>query len=118
MNRELSRSLAGLATGSGIAAWLLAWGWAGRGASQGDEEQPLPGRVVIDVDSPERALYRIAIPNLLGASNMGAQGADVIRNDLMLSSLFQVLDSRSFLANLQAEGLGITKTAWSMRRAS
>jgi TolB protein len=113
MNRERSRRLAGLATGIGIAAWLLAWGWAGRGASQGDVEQPLPGRVVIDVDSPERALYRIAIPNLLGGGNVGAQGAEVIRNDLMLSSLFQVLDSRSFLANLEAEGLGITKTAWS-----
>ena len=99
----------------GVAAWLAAWGWAGRGFSQQQPatDQPLPGRVVIDVDSPERALYRIAIPNLLGAGNLGAQGADVIRNDLMLSSLFQVLDARSFLANLEAEGLGITKTPWS-----
>jgi TolB protein len=114
MNRERSRRLASLATGFGIAAWLVAWGWAGRGASQQQgEDQPLPGRVVIDVDAPERALYRIAIPNLLGAGNLGAQGADVIRNDLMLSSLFQVLDSRSFLANLEQEGLGIVKTPWS-----
>lgn len=113
MNRERSRRLAGLATCFGIATWLLAWGWAGRGASQNGEEQPLPGRVVIDVDAPERALYRIAIPNLLGGGNVGAQGADVVRNDLMLSSLFQVLDSRSFLANLEQEGLGINKTAWS-----
>src|SRR3954466_9235876 len=112
MNRHRSRRLAGLATFVGTAAWLLAWGWAGRGASQG-EDQPLPGRIVIDVDSPERALYRIAIPNLLAGSNIGAQGADVIRNDLMLSSLFQVVDSRSFLANLEQEGLGINKTAWS-----
>jgi TolB protein len=113
MKRERSRRLAGLATFVGTAAWLLAWGWAGRGASQQGEEQPLPGRVVIDVDAPERALYRIAIPNLLGGGNLGGQGSDVIRNDLMLSSLFQVLDSRSFLANLEQEGLTINKTAWS-----
>lgn len=114
MNRERSRRLANLATVFGVAAWLLAWGWAGRGSSQTQpEEQPLPGRVVIDVDAPERALYRIAVPNLLGAGNLGAQGSDVIRNDLMLSSLFQVLDSRSFLANLEQEGLGIVKTPWS-----
>src|ERR1700755_1712574 len=112
MNRERSRRLAGLATIVGIAGWLLAWGWAGRGASQQQpgEEAPLPGRGVIDVDAPERALYRIAIPNLLGGGNLGAQGADVIRNDLMLSSLFQVLDSRSFLANLEQEGLSINRT--------
>jgi TolB protein len=113
MKRERSRRLAGLATFVGTAAWLLAWGFAGRGASQQGEEQPLPGRVVIDVDAPERALYRIAIPNLLGGGNLGGQGSDVIRNDLMLSSLFQVLDSRSFLANLEQEGLTINKTAWS-----
>lgn len=112
MNRARSRTLASFAT-FGISAWLVAWVWVGRGASQNGEEAPLPGRVVIDVDSPERALYRIAVPNLLGAGNLGAQGAEVIRNDLTLSSLFQVLDSRSFLANLEAEGLGITKTPWS-----
>jgi TolB protein len=112
MNRARSRTLASFAT-LGISAWLVAWAWVGRGASQAGEEAPLPGRVVIDVDSPERALYRIAIPNLLGVSSLGAQGAEVVRNDLTLSSLFQVLDSRSFLANLEAEGLGITKTPWS-----
>ncbi len=92
-----------------------AWVWPDRGASQGApaKDDPLPTRVVIDVDSPERALYRIAVPNLLGAGNLGAQGADVVRNDLTLSSLFQVLDSRSFLANLEAEGLNIQKAPWS-----
>jgi TolB protein len=114
MNRNRSRTLAGLATLVGTALWLVAWGMAGRGASQdGTGDAPLPGRVVIDVDSPERALYRIAIPNLLGGSNLAAQGAEVVRNDLKLSSLFQVLDSRSFIANLEQEGLGITKTPWS-----
>jgi TolB protein len=82
-------------------------------AAQSKEEAPLPGRVVIDVDSPERALYRIAVPNLLGDGAGAAEGGDVLRGDLTLSSLFQVLDPRSFLANLPAEGLGIEKAPWS-----
>ena len=116
MNRSRTRTLAFWYC-LGVTAWLVAfgWSWPKRGVSQetGTADQPLPGRVVIDVDSPERALYRIAIPNLLGSGPLNSQGADVLRNDLTLSSLFQVLDSRSFLANLEAEGLGITPTPWS-----
>ncbi|HEY2733668.1 MAG TPA: hypothetical protein VGI70_06765, partial [Polyangiales bacterium] len=82
-------------------------------AQQSDEEAPLPGRVVIDVDSPDRALYRIAVPNLLGGGAAAAEGGETLRGDLTLSSLFQVLDPKSFLANLEAEGLGIQKPAWS-----
>jgi len=61
-----------------------------------DDDQPLPGRMVIDVDSPERALYRIAVPNLLGGGTAATEGGDTLRNDLTLCSLFQVLDPRSF----------------------
>ncbi len=75
------------------------------------QEEALPTRVVIDVDNPERALYRIAVPDLIG--NTSENGAAVIRNDLKLSSLFQVLDNRSFIADLNAEGLNITTNAWS-----
>ena len=78
-----------------------------------EDEPPLPERrVVINVDSAERALYRIAIPNLLEGGQLGGQAADVIRNDLRLISLFEIVDSRSFIANLQAEGLGVVKNAW------
>ena len=75
------------------------------------EEEPLPeGVPVIEVDAPERALYKIAIPNLRGSG--GAPAAEVIRNDLRLVSLFDVLDARSFVANLESEGLGITPGSW------
>lgn len=77
-----------------------------------DSEPPLPTRVVINVDSAERALYRIAIPNLLGVGQLGAQAADVLRNDLQLVGLFEMVDGRSFIANLEQEGLGIKKSAW------
>jgi TolB protein len=89
--------------------------WPNRGASQagGTQDQPLPTRVVIDVDNPEKDLYRVAVPNLLGNAGLGTLGAEVLRNDLRLVSLFAVLDPRSFIANLQQEGLGITKAPWS-----
>ena len=77
-------------------------------------EEALPERtVVIDVDSPERSLYRIAVPNLRGGGDLGPQGADVLRNDFRLVSLFDVLDARSFVADLEQEGLSINPGAWS-----
>lgn len=81
--------------------------------TQSQQEESLPERVaVIDVDSPERSLYRIAVPNLRGEGSLGPQGAEVLRNDFRLVSLFEVLDSRSFVADLDAEGLGITPDSW------
>lgn len=78
------------------------------------ERETLPGRIaVIDVDSPERALYRIAIPNLRGDAALGPAGAETVRNDLRLVSLFEVLDSRAFVADLEAEGLSVVPAAWS-----
>ena len=74
------------------------------------EELP-PNTVVIDVDAPERALYRIAVPAVSGDA-IGAEGAEVMRNDFRLISLFDVLDPRGFVADLSAEGLGITTSSW------
>lgn len=94
------------------AIYLFAGGLA-LAQTEDSDEPPLPTRVVINVDSAERALYRIAIPSLLGGGTLGNQAAEVIRNDLRLVSLFQVLDSRSFIADAEKEGLGITKAPWS-----
>ena len=77
-------------------------------------EEALPERIaVIDVDSPERSLYRIAVPNVRGEASMGPQAAEVLRNDFRLVSLFEVLDARSFVADLDAEGVSIVPAAWS-----
>lgn len=77
-------------------------------------EQVLPTRsVVIDVDAPEQSLYRIAVPNLLGDATLGGSSADVLRNDFRLVSLFDVLDARSFVADLNAERLNVVLTSWS-----
>lgn len=113
MNRTRTSSLSLIATLLALGTWGLLLLSPSVSSSQGApaSDQPLPTHVVIDVDAPERALYRIAVPDLLGSAS--ADGAAVIRNDLKLSSLFQVLDPRSFIANAQAEGLGITKAPWS-----
>lgn len=83
------------------------------GHSQQQNDDPLPERgAVVEIDSPERSLYKIAVPNLRGSS-MGPAGAEVLRNDFNLVSLFQVLDARSFIANLDQEGLNMVPSAWS-----
>jgi TolB protein len=106
-----TRSLASIA--SVLLLAVVAWPVSSQEAPR-REEEALPARtVVIDVDSPERSLYRIAVPNLLGDGTMGPQGAEVMRNDFRLVSLFEVLDARSFLANLESEGLNIMPSAWS-----
>jgi TolB protein len=92
---------------------LLAATGVGHSQRKGSDEPPLPERsVVIDVDSPERALYRIAVPNLLGPGSLGPQAAAVLRNDFTLVSLFDVLETRSFIADVEKEGLGVSKDAW------
>ncbi len=104
-----------LATALGCAALVGALAWPA--FSQEGEPQPaeeaLPAQtVVIDVDSPDCSLYRIAVPNVMGPENMGSEGAEVMRNDFRLVSLFEVLNARSFVANLESEGLGIAPDAW------
>ncbi len=107
-------SAALLGIGFALLGWLTCPNLGLSQSSNDDEEPPLPTRVVIDVDAPERALYRIAVPDLLPGKGLAIEGAEVVRNDLKLSSLFNVLDPRSFIADLAAEGLSISEPAWSV----
>ncbi|MBN2529261.1 MAG: PD40 domain-containing protein [Deltaproteobacteria bacterium] len=59
-----------------------------------------------------RDLYSIAVPMPLGMATVAKEVKEVQENDFTLSSLFKVLDSRSFLADLNAEGMGIDKDPW------
>ncbi|MBX3272722.1 MAG: PD40 domain-containing protein [Sandaracinaceae bacterium] len=114
MNRK-HLSLAAAFTAVALVAAAFAFPVVGQDGSppMSTTEQALPERVaVIDVDSPERSLYRIAVPNLRGEASLGPQGAGVLRNDFRLISLFEVLDARSFVADLDAEGLGISPGSW------
>ena len=83
--------------------------------SQGNraEEPDLPSSgVVIDIDAPDHALYKIAVPNLRGSDALGPQAASVVRNDLHLSSLFELLDTSRFRGDLEQEGLNIRRGPW------
>ena len=97
-----------------IAAALAIPAVGQQGGAGASNDEPLPERIaVIDVDSPERALYRIAVPNLRGDASLGGSGAETMRNDFRLVSLFEVLDARSFVADLNTEGLSVVPSAWS-----
>ena len=98
----------------GLFVVALSFPATGQDGNRSSQEEALPERVaVIDVDSPDRALYRIAVPNVLGDASLGPAGAEVLRNDFRLVSLFEVLDARSFVANVEQEGLSIAPQAWS-----
>lgn len=108
------RRLSSIAAALGVSALVGALAWPAfsqEGRPQQREEALPEHTVVIDVDSPERSLYRIAVPNLIAEGEM-AQSAEVMRNDFRLVSLFEVLDTRSFVANLQSEGLNVAPAAW------
>lgn len=55
------------------------------------QDQPLPTRgTVIDVSAPTRSLYKIGVPTFVG-QNDPAASVEVLRNDLRLSGLFDVV---------------------------
>ncbi len=71
---------------------------------------PNVGDLTITLQGLETRLLPVAIPALRGISGDGIAG--VISNDLRLSSLFRVLDPRSFTADLDAEGTNINAPSW------
>jgi len=107
----LTRSLMIVSAVSVLCAAALPFGARPAAGQVKKEEAPLPGQTpIIDVSSPESALYRIAVPDLMGGS-LGAQGGGVLRNDFALVSLFKVLDPASFVA-APTEGMSVTPASW------
>ena len=69
--------------------------------------------VVIDVSGAKRGDYPIAIPLAVDSDGGAAQEAmDVASFDMSVAGFFKVLDPKSFLADLKAEGLGIDPPKW------
>ena len=82
-----------------------------------DKEEALPiisenAPLEVEIWGGIRDLYSIAVPKPLGVANVATEVKDIQENDFRLSSLFKVLDSRSFLADLNAEGMSIDKDPW------
>lgn len=74
---------------------------------------PTGGAVTqVVVSGGNRALFKIALPPLLGDADVSKSIVETETRDFTISSLFQVLDPQSFTANLAAEGTGIEPTSW------
>jgi TolB protein len=88
----------------------------GGGAAPADSSLPSAsgnGAVTtVVVQGGSRSLFKIAVTAPLGDSAMASQVVDTSTRDFTLSSMFQVLDPKSFTANLAQEGAGIEPASW------
>ena len=75
-------------------------------AQQADE------MVRFKITNPGQALYKVAIPRVLGDAQTAAVMTEVVSGDLALSGFFKVLDPASFVADLAKEDLGIAADSW------
>lgn len=65
------------------------------------------------VQNQSRSLFKIAVtPPIGGDAVLAQQCVDTSTRDFTLSSLFQVLDPKSFTANLASEGSSIEPSSW------
>ncbi len=74
---------------------------------------PTGGAVTqVFVSGGNRALFKIALPPIVGDTDTSKTVVETAGRDFQLSSMFQVLDPQSFTANLAAEGTGIEPSSW------
>lgn len=86
---------------------------AGAQSSLPQAAQP-PGSPVtqITVSGGTRSLFKIAVAPPIGDKDVATTVVETANRDFTLSSLFQVLDEKTFTANLGAEGTGIEPASW------
>lgn len=70
------------------------------------------GVTTVVVAGGSRSLFKIAVTPPIGDDATKQQVVDTATRDFTLSSMFQVLDPKSFTANLAAEGASIEPTSW------
>jgi len=64
------------------------------------------------ITNPGQALYKIAVPKLLGDGESAQIMQEVLTGDLNSSGLFKTLDPNSFVADLAKEDLAIGPDSW------
>lgn len=64
------------------------------------------------VQGGSRSLFKIAVTPPVGDTTTAQQVVDTATRDFTLSSMFQVLDPKSFTANLSQEGSSIEPSSW------
>jgi TolB amino-terminal domain len=85
-----------------------------------DEPPPLPeDKIVVDIDAPDEAAFRIGIPNLIGEpEKYTANGGSVLQNDFRLMPGFRVIGPNSVRHDYVREGLGVDLGAWALLGAN
>jgi TolB protein len=114
------RHLIGIGGALFLAAFVLVVTTPAAESQQGKDkaaEDPLPAMadnepLEVELWGGIRDLYKIAVPRPLGHTEAGKEVQQIQALDFKLSSLFEVLDERSYLADLAAEGLSIEKDPW------
>jgi TolB protein len=64
------------------------------------------------VSGGSRSLFKIAVAPPPGDTSISGTVVDTATRDYNLSSMFQVLDPKSFTANLEKEGIAIEPSSW------
>ncbi len=107
-----------------VAAWSAAAVWLSLGGvAAAQPAAPSPSSAAASATNKEavtqivvsggaRALFKIAVAPLPGDPVVANTVTDTASRDFTLSSMFQVLDPKSFTANLEREGLGIDPASW------
>jgi TolB protein len=116
----LGLSLGAVAALSAVPAIAQQPASSGGAPAAGASAAPLPtaasptgGAVTqVFVSGGNRSLFKIALPPIVGDAETSKSIVETSSRDFTLSSMFQVLDPKSFTANLATEGMGIDPGSW------
>jgi TolB protein len=104
-----------------FAACLLSLGFPRTAEADGADAgagTPLPtatdngGVTQVFVSGGTRSLFKVAIAPTVGDPAVSNTVIETTSRDFQLSSMFQVLDPKSFTANLEKEGIAIDPASW------
>lgn len=117
MKRRMIALIALLAMAVGLTSLPTQGESQGKPAEEKASDPPLPGRtdnkpLEINVWGGIRDLYKIAVTKPVGADPLASSVQEIESRDFKLSSLFEVIDPKSYLANPEAEGMSIETDPW------
>ncbi len=115
--RNLKAIIGGLAVVSLVIALNPERAESRKKAKKAGEEEDLPGMsenkpLELELYGGIRDLYKIAVPLPLGKKGAASEVQQTQMTDLKLSSLFEVLEPKAYIADLSAEGMSIQKDPW------